>query len=257
MVSFQLDKFLSGHVFGFVMIFSRIGSAIMLFPGIGEQFVTPRSRLMLAFAVSVLLLEPMLGRLPAPPETIASLVVMVTYEIIIGLFFGTLLRVLMSVLETTGMVIGVQSGLSNATVLNPTLASQSPLPSAMLSVIGMVLIFISGMDHMLFRSLVSLYDVFPLNGDLMPGDMAQTMIQTANKSFVIGIELSMPFFVIGLLMNIAMGILQKLMPQVQLFMVLMPIQIWGGLTLFSLTVAGIIGLWLKFFDASVASFVGL
>lgn len=256
MVTFHLDKFLSGHVFGFVMIFSRLGSVMMLLPGIGEAFVPPRSRLMLALIVSFLLMEPLLPRLPAPPETISGLVHCIGYEVIIGLFFGTLLRLLMSVLETTGMVIGLQSGLSNATVMNPALASQSPLPSALLSVIGITMIFITGVDHLLFRCLAALYDVFPPNGDFMPGDMAQAMIQTVNKSFVMGIELAMPFFVIGLLMYIALGIMQKLMPQVQLFLAMLPAQIWGGLTLMAVTTAGIITLWLRFFDATVGAFVG-
>lgn len=256
MVTLHLDKFLSGHVFGFVMIFSRIGSAIMLMPGIGESFVPVRSRLMFAFAFCFLLLEPMLGRLPAPPETISGLVHSITYEIVIGLFFGILLRILMSTLEATGMVISIQSGLSNATILNPALAAQSPLPSAFLAIVALTMIFVTGLDHMLLRSLVSLYDVFPANGDLMPGDMAQLLIQTVNKSFTMGIELAMPFFVIGLLMYIALGIMQKLLPQVQLFLVVLPVQVWGGLTLMALTTAGIITLWLRYFDATVGGFVG-
>lgn len=256
MATFPLDKYLVGHAFGFVMIFSRVGSVLMLMPGIGEAFVAPRFRLMLAFAVSLLMLEPMLARLPAPPETISGLTHDIGYEVIIGLFFGTLLRLLMNVLETTGMVVGLQSGLSNATVLNPAMASQSPLPSAMLSVIGIVMVFVTGLDRLLFYSLAGIYDVFPAGGSIMSGDMAQTMIQSVNKSFVLGVELAMPFFVMGLLMYIAAGILQKLMPQVQLFMVLLPVQIWGGLTLLSITTAGIMTLWLHYFDTSVGAFIG-
>jgi flagellar biosynthetic protein FliR len=175
---------------------------------------------------------------------------------VIGLFFGILLRILMSTLEATGMVISIQSGLSNATILNPALAAQSPLPSAFLAIVALTMIFVTGLDHMLLRSLVSLYDVFPANGDLMPGDMAQLLIQTVNKSFTMGIELAMPFFLIGLLMYIALGIMQKLLPQVQLFLVILPVQVWGGLTLMALTTAGIITLWLRYFDASVGTFTG-
>ena len=255
MVTLHLDKFLSGHVFGFVMIFSRVGSALMLMPGIGEAYVNQRARLWLALSISFLMLEPMLGRLPPPPDTVSGMTHVLGYEIIIGLFYGTLLRILTSVLEAAGMVISIQSGLSNATVLNPALASNSPLPSALLSVVGITMIFVTGLDHLLLRSLVALYDVFPPNGDIMPGDMTQVVIQSVNKSFMIGVELAMPFFVIGLLLYIALGILQKLMPQVQLFLVVLPVQIWGGLTLMAITTAGIITIWLRYFDASVGSFI--
>ena len=235
------------------MIFCRIGSICMLMPGIGEAYVPQRSRLMFALALSFLLLEPMLGRLPPPPGDIPGLAHALTYEIVIGLFFGTLLRILVGILETAGMVISIQSGLSNATILNPALASQSPLPSAFLSVIGVTLVFATDLDHLLFRGMIDLYNAFPPNGDIMPGDMSRVIIQTVNKSFVVGVEMAMPFLVVGLLMYISLGIMQKLMPQVQLFLVILPVQVWGGIALMGITIAGIMAVWLRYFDASVAS----
>lgn len=254
MVSYQLSTWLSGHIFAFFFIFARVGSIMMLFPGIGESFVTPRARLLLAFGITFLLLTPMLPRVPAMPADIGGMVSMLAYEIMIGLFFGTVIRLVMSVLEDAGAIISLQMGLSNATILNPALAIQSPLASAFLSVMGITLIFITGLDHMLIRSMVSIYDTFPPGGALIPGDMAQMIIQTANKSFVLGIQLSMPFLVIGLLMYISVGMMQKLMPQVQLFLVVLPIQIWGGLALMALTLAGIITVWLRYFDQVVGTF---
>jgi flagellar biosynthetic protein FliR len=255
MTTLHLDRFLSGHVFAFLLIFSRVGTVMMLFPGIGEVYVPQRMRLMFALSLSFLLLGPLLPRLPPPPAEIADMTKLIAYEIVIGAFFGTILRLMLNMLETAGMVVGIQSGLSNATVLNPALASQSTLPSTFLSVTGVTLIFASGLDRLLFRALASLYDVFPPGAQFMPGDMAQTVIATVDRSFVIGIELAMPFFVMGLLMYVALGLMQKLLPQVQLFLVLLPVQIWGGLFLLSLTVAGIMTVWLRTFDASLDPFL--
>jgi len=254
--SFDIDAFLSGHVFAFMMLLSRFGAVFALFPGIGEPYVPPRIRLMIAFLFSLLLLGPMTPRLPPLPSAPADMARLIGYEIIIGLFFGTVIRLIMSALEAAGMIIGLQTGLSNATMINPALATQSPLPSAFLSTMGLVLIFATGLDHFLLRSMISLYDLFPAGGTLMPGDMAQTVIDLTNHSFILGIELSAPFMILGLLLYTALGIMQRLMPSVQLFMLSMPIQIWGGLILFSLTLAGIMVLWMKFFDHTIASFFG-
>jgi flagellar biosynthetic protein FliR len=179
---------------------------------------------------------------------------LIAYEMIIGVFFGTLVRLTMSALEATGMIVGIQTGLSNATMMNPALATQSPLSSAFLSVAALALIFITGMDHFLIRTTIALYDAFPPGGPFMAGDMAQTVIHVANKSFVIGIELAAPFLIMGLLLYTALGILQRLMPSVQLFLIILPVEIWGGLMMLSLTVAGILTLWLHYFDQSVGSF---
>jgi flagellar biosynthetic protein FliR len=253
MMTYNLDSYLSGHVFAFVLLFTRIGSAMMLFPGIGEPWVPPRTRLMLAFLICLLLVEPMYPRLPTLPAAPAEMTRLIAFEAVIGFFFGTMLRLIVSALEATGMIIGLQTGLSNATIINPAIATQSPLPSAFLSTAGLVLIFITGLDHFLIRSLLALYDLFPAGGEFLPGDMAQSVIQMTNRSFILGVELAAPFTIMGLLLYTGLGICQRLLPSVQLFMMSMPIQIWGGLVMFSLTVSAILGLWLKFFDQSIVA----
>ena len=254
MHSFNLDNFLSGHVFAFMLLFSRVGAVMMVLPGISEGYVPPRTRLMFAFTICLLLLEPLLPRLPVMPTAPAEMAQLVAYEVIIGLFFGTLVRMTVSALEATGMLIGMQTGLSSATMMNPAMATQSPLPSALLATTGMILVFVTGLDHLLIRTTVALYDAFPAGGTLMPGDMAQTMIFVVNRSFVVGIELAAPFLIMGLLLYTAMGILQRLLPSIQVFMVTMPVQIWGGMFMVSLTIAGILSMWLVFFNQSVSSF---
>ena len=254
MHSYNLDSFLSGHVFAFMLLFSRIGAGMMVFPGIGESYVPPRTRLMFAFMICLLLLEPMLPHLPTLPSAPAEMAQLVAYEVLIGLFFGSLVRITISALDATGMLIGMQTGLSSATMMNPAMATQSPLPSALLSTMGMVLIFVTGMDHLLIRTMIALYDAFPAGGAFMPGDMAQTIIYVVNHSFVVGIELAAPFLIMGLLLYVAMGILQRLLPSIQVFMVTMPVQIWGGLIMLSLTVAGILTMWLAFLNQSLSSF---
>ncbi|MDR3424834.1 MAG: flagellar biosynthetic protein FliR [Alphaproteobacteria bacterium] len=254
MHTYHLDAFLSGHVFAFVLLLSRIGSVMLLFPGIGEHYVSARARLFFACLICLLLLEPMLPRLPALPSAPAEMARMVGYEVIVGLFFGTLVRLVFGALESTGMIIGFTTGLSNATMMNPALATQSPLPSAFLTAAGLALIFITGMDHFLIRTTVALYDIFPAGGTLMTGDIAKTVINVTNQSFVVGVELATPFLVMSLLLYAAMGIIQRLLPSVQVFMVMLPIQIWGGLMMFLLTIAGILTIWLRYMDQSVGSF---
>lgn len=254
MHTYHLDAFLSGHVFAFMMLLARVGAVIMLFPGIGEHYVPPRTRMVFACAICLLMLEPMVPRLPPLPTAPAELARLICYEMIIGFFFGTLVRLIMGTLEAAGMIIGIQTGLSNATMMNPAMATQSSLSSAFLSTAGLILIFITGMDHFLIRTTVALYDLFPAGGAYIPGDMAQTVIHVTNQSFVIGIELAAPFMIMGLLLYAALGVLQRLMPSVQLFLIMMPIEIWGGLAMLSLTIAGILTLWLRYFDESVGSF---
>lgn len=252
MVSLPLDKFLSNHVFAFVFIFSRLGSIIMMVPGIGESYVSAKFRMFLALSISFLLLPALYHYVPSPPDEISQLVMLIGYEIFVGIFFGTLLRLIMDALETAGTIIALQTGLSSATVFNPTLASQSPLPSATLGVVGTTLIFVTGLDHTLLRGMVDTYTIFPPNGPSLIGDMTQLFIQTMGRSFATGVELAMPFLVMGLLMFLALGLIQKLMPVIQLYLITIPLQIWGGLFLIGVTLASIMTAWLHFFDETLA-----
>lgn len=256
MESFDLGQMLSGHTFAYFLLFTRLGTMLMLFPGIGEAYVPQRMRLMFALALCFLLVGPLMPRLPALPAQMPDLAMLLVVEAGIGIFFGTLLRLAVSALEAAGSIVGLQMGLSNATVLNPALATQSPLPSAFLSVTGVTLLFVSGGDRLLMRSLVSIYDVFPPGGIPAPGDMTQAIIQAANASFVIGAQMAMPFLVMGLLMFLSMGVMQKLLPQVQLFLVALPAQIWGGLALLLFTATGILSVWLRYMDETLRPFAG-
>ena len=251
---YSLDTFLSGHVFAFVMLLARIGSVMMLFPGIGETYVPPRTRMVFACAICLLLLGPMFSSFPPLPSSPAALAQLLCREIIVGIFFGTLIRFLLSSLEATGMVIGMQSGLSNATMMNPAQATQSPLPSAFLSIIGLVLLFVTGLDHFLIRMTVALYDAFPPGGELPLSDITETVISVASRSFVVGIQLAAPFLIMGLLLYTGLGILQRLLPSIQLFLLVLPIEIWGGLMMLFLTLAGVMTLWLRYFDATAGNF---
>jgi len=254
MHTYSLDAFLSGHVFVFLMLLARIGTVMTFFPGIGETYVPKRTRMIFAGLICFLLLEPMFPRFPPLPSSSAELARLVLFEIVVGVFFGTLVRMLMSILEATGMIVGIVSGLSSATMMNPALATQSTLPSAFLSIVALVLVFITGLDHFLIRTVLSLYDAFPPGGAYMPGDMAQTVMRVANQSFSIGIELAAPFLIMGLLLYASLGILQRLLPSIQLFLIMLPVEIWGGLMLFSLTIAGILTLWLHHVDRFIGTF---
>jgi flagellar biosynthesis protein FliR len=256
MTSIQLDKELSGHVFAFLFIFCRVTPVIMLMPGFGESYVSPRFRGAVAMTISFLFMGPMLPTIPAPPGDVPGLVKLLGFEMLVGLYFGSMVRLIMSTLETVGFIIAMQTGLSNAVILNPALATQSPLPSAFMSIVGLTLVFVTGLDHFLLRSMAATYELFPPGSILQPGDMAQAYLTAFGRSFRVGIELASPFMVIGILMYVAMGLLQKLMPQVQLFLVMLPIQIWGGLFLMSITIGAIMSLWLHYFDQSINTVFG-
>jgi flagellar biosynthesis protein FliR len=250
-MSFDLGTMLSGHVFGFMLVFARVGTAFMLLPGIGEPYVQSRARLILALGTTLLLLPVLQPTLPTMPEQIGALARLLSIEIIVGLFFGTMLRFLLSALEYAGFIISMQIGLSNASLFNPAFATQGTLPGALLSTVAVLLLFLSGMEQLLLGGLVGTYDVFKPGVALQLGDMAETMARLTTQVALIGVQMAIPFVLIGLLTYVPLGLMNRLMPQLQVLTVAMPLQVGVGLLLFGLTITTMLLFWLQQFESTL------
>jgi flagellar biosynthesis protein FliR len=225
----MLQQLLPENVFALMLIFARIGTALMLLPGFGEVYVMQRFRLLLGFLVSLLLTPILAPLLPPLPGSAVKLVDIVGSEVAIGLFLGTVSRILLAALDTAGTVASFQLGLSAAQIFNPMAASQGSLPGTLYSVLGVLLIFLTDLHHMLLRALVDSYDVFA-PGVLPPlNDLSDMIARSVAGAFVIGIEMAAPFIVLGLVFFVALGIVGRLVPQLQIMFVTLPLQILGGL----------------------------
>jgi flagellar biosynthesis protein FliR len=225
----MLQQLLPENVFALMLIFARIGTALMLLPGFGEVYVMQRFRLLLGFLVSLLLTPILAPLLPPLPGSAVKLADIVGSEVVIGLFLGTVSRILLAALDTAGTVASFQLGLSAAQIFNPMAASQGSLPGTLYSVLGVLLIFLTDLHHMLLRALVDSYDVFA-PGVLPPlNDLSEMIARSVAGAFVIGIEMAAPFILLGLVFFIALGIVGRLVPQLQIMFVTLPLQILGGL----------------------------
>ena len=225
----MLQQLLPENLFALMLIFARIGTALMLLPGFGEVYVMQRFRLLLGFLVSLLLTPILAPLLPPLPGSAVKLADIVGSEVVIGLFLGTVARVLLAALDTAGTVVSFQLGLSAAQIFNPMAASQGSLPGTLYSVLGVLLIFLTDLHHMLLRALVDSYEVFA-PGVLPPlDDLSDMIARSVAGAFVIGIEMAAPFILLGLVFFIALGIVGRLVPQLQIMFVTLPLQILGGL----------------------------
>lgn len=252
----MLQRLLTAEVFALFLVFARIGTAAMLLPGIGESYVAPRVRLLLAGAISIVVapvLAPSLPALPASPLTMALLI---GGEIGIGLFIGTVTRCTMIALEIAGTLIGFQIGLSTASIFNPLLSEQGSVIGVLIAIAGIVLMFQTDLHHLMFRALIDSYTLFT-PGALPPmGDFTEVVTRTISKSFALGMQLSAPFMVITALLYVALGLMSRLMPQLQIFFVALPLQIALGFLMLVLTFSTIMLWFLEKFGDALRMFVG-
>lgn len=251
----NLDQFLPANAFAAMLVFARIGSAMMLLPGFGEVYVPARARLLFALIFSALLLPILAPILPPIPQSVPQLVLVLGGELVIGVFIGTLTRVLLATLQMAGQLVSIQIGLSNAQIFNPMEATQDSIPSSFYSILGVLLIFATNMHHMMLRGLVDSYAVF-VPGHLPPvEDLSQTIAHEVGASFRLAMEMAAPFIVLGTVFFVGLGLIARLVPQLQVLFITQPLQIMGGLLLMALIAATGMGWFLQVFSQQFQSII--
>ncbi len=249
-----LDTFLAGQVLAFLLAFSRLGSAFMVMPGTGDAYVSPNVRLGFALSMSFLMYPMILKYIPDGVPSLLTLSGLVVFEVVIGIFIGSIARIFMMALDTGGMIISMQSGLANAQVLNPALATQGSLVGAFLTTAGVVLLFATNMHHIMISGLMESYILFPIGAMPDEGSMAEVISKAVAHSFMIGVKISMPFIVVTLLIYAAMGVMTRLMPQVQIFLVMIPLQMMLSFILLVIVMSGLLYYWITNFETAIYFF---
>ncbi len=244
-----LQTYITEYLFSFILVFTRVGSAIMIMPGIGDSFVSSNVRLHFAVAMSIVVAPILTLYLPPIPTSSVGFVALIVTEAVIGLFIGTIMRIMMSSLETAGVIISMQSGFANANIFNPVAGGQGSLIGAFLSMLGVVFIFVTNMHHFLIATIFESYKLFPTDFNLIDnaGDLSDAIATTVNTAFVTGVKLSAPFMAMGLLMYLGFGVLGRLLPQIQVFFLALPVQILISLITLSLVFSTIVLFWIEEF----------
>lgn len=251
----MLEQFLLTGVFAFMIIFVRFGTALLIMPGIGDSFVPGNIRLYVALGFSLALTPVLQQMVPSPLPAFGTMISLIVVEFVTGLFIGTIARILMMALDTAGMLISMASGISNAQVFNPSLAVQGSVFGAFFSVMGVTLLFVTNLHHLLLYGLVESYELFPIGGIPDTGSMAELMARAVSASFMTAFQIATPFIVISLLLYIGMGVLSRLMPQIQVFMIAIPVQILLALITLAITLSASMLFFLTKFEEGMVYFL--
>lgn len=228
------QQLLTDEVYSFFLVFCRIGSCVMMLPAFGSSYIPPRSRLFMALAFS-LIMTPLVTNIPPMPANSIKLAGYVISEMLIGILIGSIAKVLGSAIHVGGMIISMQSSLAQASLFDPNQGSQSSVFGTFLDMMVMVLIFTTGIQHVMIIAMADSYTYFAPVSPIPFGDFSELMVKTVSKAFLIGFQLAMPMIIVGTLVNLASGLLARLMPAFQVYFVIMPAQILIAVFVFMTT----------------------
>ena len=233
-------------------MFARLCTALMVLPGFGESTITPRVRLVFALALAVVLLPLVAEVLPPIPAGPLAVFVLLSGEVFIGLAIGLTARILLSALHVAGTVIAYHTGMA-ATLFDPAQGQQGAIMGAFLTTLGVTLLFLTGMHHVMITGLADSYAVFVPGAGIPFGDLAEIAATLVAQSFRIGLTIAMPVMVVTLLVYVAMSLIARLMPQIHIFFLALPVQIGLGIAVMALTLSAGMLLFLTEFENTIGS----
>lgn len=239
----------------FVLVFARVGTLVMLMPGIGERFILSRGRLALAFFLALVILPMARGAITMPQDP-GGLGTLLIGEILVGLVIGATVRLLMGALQTAGFIIAQTLGLGFAITVDPTGGLQNPSLANFLSMLGIALILAADLHHLALAAIHESYRLLPPGGFPEIGDVMTLAVKAMTQGFSLAVQISAPFIVFGLLFNLGLGVLARLMPQLQVFFLAIPASILGGMLVLLAAVGVMMGVFLDDLGAFLRQFIG-
>jgi flagellar biosynthetic protein FliR len=241
-------SFLPGLAAAFLLTFARIGTMVMLLPGVGEQNMPTRVRLTIALVLTAVLLPAHQKAYTVDLTALGPVMVMLFQEIIIGAVLGLTARLAISALQIAGSVVAQQMGLGFVTAIDPTQGQQGMLVGNFLTLLGVTLVFATDLHHLVIEALNDSYTLFQPGEMPLVGDVAQHVTQIVTTAFRIGIQLAAPFLVFGLLFHLGLGVLSRLMPQMQVFFIGLPLSIMLGMLLLLVVVGAMMGTFVGYLE---------
>ncbi|MEQ8813784.1 MAG: flagellar biosynthetic protein FliR [Thalassobaculum sp.] len=251
----NLEQYLPLQVFQILLVFARTGSAMLMIPGIGETFVPIRVRLLFSGLLALAVAPAIAPQLPPEPGNAAELLTLIAGEVLIGIYFGLVSRLLLLTLDTAGRVISFSAGLAAANIFNPSLTEQGTVIGLILTMLGILLLFITDLHHMIIRAVVESYGTFPAGRELMFADLSEAITELSAGSFKVAIQLSAPFYVFSLLFFVCLGVMSRLMPQLQIFFIGLPVQIYMGMLVLATILGALMSAFLTYYADTAATYL--
>lgn len=248
---------LPAWAFAFVLVLARVASACMLLPGIGEADLPATVRAGFALSFTLLILPTVAPLLPAPPADSLAALLMVAGEAVTGLWLGWLARLVMLALPMAGQIAAGMIGLANVLQPDALLGAQSSALSRLFGLAAPVAIMAAGLHALPLAALQGSYTVLPAGAPLPSGDATEAIVGAVAGSFALALRLAAPFVLAAIVWNVALGLLTRLVPQLQVYFSAMPGQILGGFVLLALLSGAVLSAWLDEVRAVLSASPGL
>lgn len=252
----ELLAALPGHAFAAALLFARIGTALMLMPGVGEAEVPVPVRLAFAVVLTALLFPPLAPALPAAPGDVGRMLALVACETTVGLWLGFLARLALFALVMAGQLTSLLLGFASVLTADAVLGPHGTALSRLFMLAGVALVLSAGLHALPLAALKASYALIPPGEGFAMADAAEMLHRAVAGSIGLALQLAAPFLLAAVLAQAALGLLSRLVPQVQVYFLALPAQLLAGIGLLAALIVLVLATWREHAAALIAVFPG-
>lgn len=237
------------------LVFCRVGGCLMLAPGFSASQIPTQIRLFIALGVALSLTPVLIDRIPTaavgddPVATVRAIAI----ELAIGALIGLMARIFFVALETMAAGAAQMLGFANPFGFEVEQGEQLAPLATLIALGALTLVFLLDLHWELIRGLVASYDVMPAGGDFNARFALKQIADALAGSFRLALRIASPYVIYALIVNLALALISRLTPQIQVFFVATPFVAAGGLALLYATVKPAIEGFIRGFGAWLAS----
>lgn len=213
----------------FLVVLARASGLVLSAPLVGDAQVPRIVKAALALALSFILVGgPSVARATVPSGFLPFALVVVA-QLLIGISLGFVARLLFLAMQTAGELVSMQIGLSNASIFNPLTRQPASVLSQLYTVMTSLAFLALNGDEWVTASLARSYDLAPLTASAFSGDVVLGVVKTAVAVTGLGLQIAMPISASLFAANIVLGVISRSLPQLNIFMLSMPLNLLLGL----------------------------
>ena len=223
------------EVIFFMLVLSRVAGIFAALPVFGGRRMPARIKAVVVLMITLVCFPTLSVALPQIPSDAVGLALLAFGEVMVGLTLAFITQIIFAAIEFSGQIIGMQMGLTISSILDPSQGTQTQLMSVIQTLFATLMFLSLNIHHMFIRAIMDSFKVIPLGGWRLSGELTNMLVMRTADIFIIGIRLAAPVMVALLLTTIALGIMARAFPQMNIFMISMPLNIGLGLVILGMT----------------------
>jgi len=209
----------------FLLVLTRITSFMVTIPLFSYRTIPNRLKIGLSFFLSLIITMT----LNVPTIELSSLFIMLLMkEVLIGLLIGIVAFMIISAVQLAGSFIDFQMGFAIANVIDPQTGVQSPIIGQLFNILALLFMLSTNAHHLLINGIINSYQYIPidqLSVQFSSGQVVETVIIAFQNMFLIALQMALPIVGSLFLVDVALGIVARTVPQLNVFVVGLPLKI--------------------------------